>query len=76
MKHAVGCASLRTPNSSNANNVRIVNAGNGGALNNNNANNNNGVRPIERTARFKYRMGKQSISRKEWFSCFRKERKG
>ena len=37
---------LRTPNAGNANNVRIVNAGNGGALNNNNANNSNGVRPI------------------------------
>ena len=39
---------LRTPNAGNANNVRIVNAGNGGALNNNNANNSNGVRPIAR----------------------------
>ena len=47
-------ASLRTPNASNANNVRICNTGNGGALNNNNANNTNAVAPIGRKARFKY----------------------
>ena len=47
-------AATPTPNAGNANNVRIVNAGNGGALNNNNANNSNGVRPIERTVRYEY----------------------
>ena len=49
----MGCFA-ETPNAGNANNVRIVNAGNGGALNNNNANNSNGVRPIGRTARYEY----------------------
>lgn len=42
------------PNAGNANNVRIVYAGNGGALNNNNANNSNGVRPIGRIVRYEY----------------------
>jgi len=45
---------LRTPNSGNANNVRITNAGNGGAMNNNNANNSNAARPIERIVRYEY----------------------
>lgn len=67
---------LRTPNAGNANNVRICNTGNGGALNNNNANNANGVAPIGGKARFEYRKGKQSISCKELVSRFRKERKG
>lgn len=49
---------LRTPNASNANNVRICNTGNGGALNNNNANNSNGVAPIGGTVRFEYLTGK------------------
>ena len=67
---------LRTPNASNANNVRICNTGNGGGLNNNNANNANGVAPIGGTASFDYRKGKQSISCKEFTSCIRKERNG
>ena len=58
-------AATPTPNAGNANKVRIVNAGNGGALNNNNANNSNGVRPIGRIVRYEYREGKQCISRKE-----------
>lgn len=66
---------LRTPNAGNANNVRICNTGNGGALNNN-ANNSNGVAPIERIVRFEYRNGKQCVSLKEFVSRFRKERKG
>ena len=67
---------LRTPNAGNANNVRICNTGSGGALNNNNANNSNGAAPIGRIASFEYRQGKQSVSRKEFASRFRKERKG
>lgn len=64
---------LRTPNSGNANNVRICNTGNGGALNNNNAVNSNGAAPIERTyVSFKYRKGKQCISRKELISRLQK----
>ena len=58
----------RTPNAGNANNVRICNAGNGGALDNNNANNSNGAAPIERIVSFEYRKGKQCVSLKEWFS--------
>ena len=56
---------LRTPNAGNANNVRICNTGNGGALNNNNANNSNGAAPIGGIVRFEYLRGKQSSSRKE-----------
>lgn len=41
-----------TPNAGNANNVRICNTGNGGALNNNNANNSYGAAPIGGTASF------------------------
>lgn len=51
----------RTPNASNANNVRICNTGNGGALNNNNANNANGAAPIGGIVSFDYlseRIGK------------------
>ena len=44
----VGRVLLRTPNAGNANNVRICNTGNGGALDNNNANNSNALAPIER----------------------------
>ncbi len=70
MTSAVGVVFwLRTPNASNANNVRICNATNGGALNNNNANNSNGVAPIVGIVRFEYRKGKQYVSHKEWFSC-------
>ena len=65
---------LRTPNAGNANNVRICNTGNGGALNNNNANNSNAAAPIGGIASFKYRKGKQCISCKELVSCIRKER--
>lgn len=65
---------LRTPNAGNANNVRICNTGNGGALNNNNANNSNGAAPIGGRACFEYRKGKRCISRKELFSRIRKER--
>jgi hypothetical protein len=50
------------PNAGNANNVRIVYAGNGGALNNNNANNANGVRPIERTVRHEYERKAEHLS--------------
>ena len=46
---------VAAPNAWNANNVLIVNAGNGGALDNNNANNSNAVRPIGRTVRNEYR---------------------
>ena len=67
MTSVSGAFLLRTPNASNANNVRICNATNGGALNNNNANNSNGVAPIVRKARFKYRKGKQSTHTR---SCF------
>ena len=42
--------------------MRIVNAGNGGALNNNNANNNYGVRPIERIVRFEYARKAEPLS--------------
>ncbi len=56
---------VRTPNAGNANNVRICNTGNGGALNNNNANNSNGAAPIERIVSFEYREGKQCVSLKE-----------
>lgn len=73
---AVGISLLRTPNAGNANNVRICNTGNGGALNNNNANNANAVAPIGRTVSFEYRKGKQCLSRKEFASCIRKERNG
>ena len=66
---------LRTPNAGNANNVRICNTGNGGALNNNNANNSNGVAPLGGIVSFEYGYGKQCISRKESVSCIRKERK-
>ena len=48
----------RTPNAGNANNVRICNTGNGGALNNNNANNSNGVAPIGRISEFRVPKGK------------------
>lgn len=48
----------RTPNASNANNVRICNAGNGGALNNNNANNSNGAAPIGGICLFQVPKGK------------------
>lgn len=58
----------RTPNAGNANNVRICNTGNDGALNNNNANNANGAAPIGGIVRFEYLRGKQSSSRKERFS--------
>ncbi len=55
----------RTPNAGNANNVRICNTGNDGALNNNNANNANGAAPIGGIVSFKYLLGKQGSSRKE-----------
>lgn len=48
----------RTPNAGNANNVRICNTGNGGALNNNNANNSNGVAPIGGISEFRVPKGK------------------
>lgn len=48
----------RTPNAGNANNVRICNTGNDGALNNNNANNANGAAPIGGIVRFEYLLGK------------------
>lgn len=48
----------RTPNAGNANNVRICNTGNGGALNNNNANNSNGVAPIGRIRVIRVPQGK------------------
>lgn len=63
---------LRTPNAGNANNVRNCNAGNGGALNNNNANNANAVAPIGGNSEFQVPLGKQSVTRKEFISCFLK----
>ena len=66
----------RTPNASNANNVRICNAGNGGALNNNNANNSNGAAPIGGICLIQVPKGKPCVSRKESISCLQMERKG
>ena len=48
----------RTPNAGNANNVRICNTGNDGALNNNNANNANGAAPIGGNSEIRVPSGK------------------
>lgn len=68
---------LRTPNASNANNVRICNTGNGGALNNNNANNSNAVAPIGGIVSFKYRLRESRASpARSLLPASDKERKG